>query len=109
MPPPRPRWLKGDFEATAWAAGYAAAVARGCWHPVFGMSLALLAGTAGAYCRAALAAAHNPVNSTDAAELAAKRRLVREMMADWFLLPVHRVPLGALRPDGLDADISALC
>src|SRR5262249_60864841 len=69
----RPKWLKGDFEATAWRAGYAAAVARGCWERVFEVSLGLLATTAGAYCRAALAAAHNPVNPPDAAELAAKR------------------------------------
>ena len=90
MPAPtRPKWLKGDFEATAWRAGYAAAVARGCWEPVFEVSLGLLATTAGAYCRAALAAAHNPVNPTDAAELAAKRHLIREMMADCASPPIR--------------------
>jgi hypothetical protein len=39
--------------AAAWAAGHAAAVARGCRHPVFEVSLALLAATAGTDCRSA--------------------------------------------------------
>jgi hypothetical protein len=36
-------------------------------------------------------------------------RLESEMMADWFLLPLARVPAGEIRGDGLDADIAEVC
>ena len=102
-----PDWLGGDYEHAAWSAGYAAAAAHGGWDPVFASTLAVLANGAARYCR--LATAQRVANADDVAELARLRVLVRRMMADWYLLPPGRAPLGEIRRDGLDADIAALC
>jgi hypothetical protein len=103
-----PDCLRGDYERAAWAVGYAAAALHGGWHPLFVSMLEVLATSAGRYCRLALAQ-RAAVNADDVAELARLRLLVREMMTDWYLLPVTRAPLGEIRPDGLDADIAKLC
>ena len=105
--PQPPDWLRGDYDHAAWSAGYAAAAAHGGWHPVFASTLAVLASGAGRYCR--LAAAQRVANAGDVAELTRLRVFIRRMMADWYLLPAGRVPLGEIRRDGLDADIAALC
>jgi hypothetical protein len=109
--PKPPDWLSGEYERAAWNAGYASAALHGSgWHPTFVHVLGLFASSAGRYCRLTIAqqAGWVPIPE-DVAELASLRMLVRQMMTDWFLLPVRRVPLGEIRPDRLDADIAALC
>ncbi len=69
--------------------------------------VALLASCAGRYCR--LAMTQQATNADDVAEPFRLRLLVRQMMADWFLLAAARVTVAEIRPDGLDADIAGLC
>jgi hypothetical protein len=73
--------------------------------PGFYSMLPVLAVSAGRYCRLGARAGQ----AGDPAELSRLRVVVRQMMSDWHLLPVKRVPLGVIRPDGLDVDIAALC
>jgi hypothetical protein len=111
MIPAPPDWLSGDYELKAWATGYASAAVHGGWSPIFASMLGVLASCAGQYCRATIAqrATESTATAAGLAELAELRLLVRAMMADWFLLPAQRAPLGAVRADGLDVDIAALC
>ena len=102
---PAPPGSLGEYERAAWSAGYASAIAQGVWHPIFISMLKVLAVSAGRYCRLG----RQELQGADAEELSQLRLLVRQMMCDWHLLRVERVPLGVIRPDGLDADIAALC
>jgi hypothetical protein len=73
--------------------------------------LGLFASSAERYCDLVIEArAHQlSLSPETVAEIAQLRILVRQMMTDWFLLPVARVPLAEIRADGLDADIASLC
>jgi len=110
MIPDPPSYI-GAPGITAWRTGYAACTARGQWEPVFRYMLGLFASSAERYCDLVIEArAHQlSLSPETAAEIAQLRILVRQMMTDWFLLPVARVPLAEIRADGLDADIASLC
>ena len=85
-----------DFGLAAWNTAYRSAVAHRIWRPEFCIGLAALARVASSYIR-------DP-------EPAEVRRLLRQSMIDFAVLPAGAADfLGEVRPDGIDADIAALC
>jgi hypothetical protein len=108
MPTPPDYVANDELALKAWAYIYVAGTARGgLWYPIDASMMAMLAKLAAAHCRQECC--HPRGHPKEAAELAALRLLTRELMADFYLLPDARVPLGVLRPDGLDVDIAHLC
>jgi hypothetical protein len=108
MPNPPDYIASDELALKAWRYIYVVTMAKGAlWYPADATMLATLAKLAAAHCRRECC--YRPGHPKEAAELAALRRVTRELMANFYLLSDARVQLGVLRPDGLDADIAHLC
>jgi hypothetical protein len=109
MLPDPPDYIASDpLALTAWRFIYVVTMAKGAlWYAADETMLGTLAKLAATHCRRECC--YPPGHPKEAAELAALRLVTREMMAGFYLISDARVPLGVLRPDGLDADIARLC
>jgi hypothetical protein len=111
MMPDPPKWLKDAFALKAWENAYYATVAEVAWCPIFGLAMGVLASMAATHCRVIMAAraAGAVLPPEDLREQAEMRLVIRESMADYYVIPRRAVHLGVIRADGIDADIAKFC
>ena len=111
-PPP---WFANDPEARACFARVRSRLrARGEWHPEFALGLVAVASACSRYLRFAHAIrALRDVDPENLKELEKHsedyRRLVREILVDFWVIPAERAHISAVDAEGLDAEIAALC
>jgi hypothetical protein len=110
-----PAWLANDPAArAAFARIRSRLVARGEWHPEFAIGLVAVALACSRYLRFARAIrALRDVDPENLKELEKHsedyRRLAREILADFWMIPAERAHISAVDAEGLDAEIAALC
>jgi hypothetical protein len=110
-PPDPPYWLRGPYARAAFVNAYRAVTARVEWTGYFEDMAPHLAMCAAGYLRLHqdLIASPEPPTIEQKLHVEEYRIVLREIMADFLLIPRAEVDGGTLRGDGLDSDIAALC
>ncbi len=110
--PDPPGEVESGLARAAWVNAYRGCIQKTDWDDGFISGLAVIASSAAQYVQIVRAATEHdgqPV-AEELRETAREWRIiVREWMAEYLLLAHADVHGGELRPDGLDADIAALC